>query len=177
MTVFDLAFPVAAPFWALMIFLPGWRWTRRIAGSPFMVVPSLLVYFVAVAPILRTFAAEMLSPDRDGVRAIVGSVDGTTLVWAHLIAFDLFIGAWIYRDSRERGIHPLVMAPILVLTILLSPFGLTAYLLLVRTAVSGLASRASGPGCAGHPPARRDAPPSTEGAAGPDRPNVAAGPS
>jgi hypothetical protein len=62
------------------------------------------------------------------VRDILATADGTTLVWAHLIAFDLFIGAWMYRDSRERSIHPLVMAPILVLTILLSPFGLTTYL-------------------------------------------------
>ena len=174
MSVFDLAFPVAAPFWILMIFVPGWRWTRRIAGSPFIVVPSLLVYFAAVAPILPSFAAEMLSPDRDGVRELVGSVDGTTLVWAHLIAFDLFIGAWMYRDSRERGIHPLVMGPILVLTILLSPFGLTAYLL-VR--LSGLASRASGPGYGGRPPGRRGDPRSPEAAADPDRPNVAADPS
>jgi hypothetical protein len=171
MSVFDVVFPVAAPFWALMIFLPGWSWTRRIAG-PFIVVPSLIVYFVAVAPILPEFAAEMVSPDRDGVRAIVGSVDGTTLVWAHLIAFDLFIGAWMYRDSRERRIHPLIMGPILVLTILLSPFGLTAYLL-----VSRVASRASGPGCAGRPRARRDGLQPTEGAADPGRPSVGAGPS
>jgi hypothetical protein len=175
-SLFDLAFPVAAPFWALMIFVPGWRWTKRIAGSPFIVVPSLLVYFAAVAPILPSFAAEMLRPDRAGVQDIVGSVDGTTLVWAHLIAFDLFIGAWMYRDSRERGIHPLVMGPILVLTILLSPFGLTAYLL-VRAAVSGLASRASGPGYAGRPRGRRGDRRPTEAAADPDRPNVGAGPS
>jgi hypothetical protein len=175
--LFDLAFPVAAPFWAIMIFAPGWRWTRRIAGSPLIVVPSLIVYFVAVAPILGSFAAEMLSPDRDGVRDLVGSVDGTTLVWAHLIAFDLFIGAWIYRDSRERAIHPLVTGPILVLTILLSPFGLTAHLI-VRTAVNGHASRASGPDHAGRRPrGRRGGPRPTDAASGPDRPSVAAGPS
>jgi hypothetical protein len=134
MNLFELAFPVAAPFWAFMIFAPGWSVTRRVARSPFMVLPSLFVYFLAVAPILPRFAAEMLSPDLAGVRDILATADGTTLVWAHLIAFDLFIGAWMYRDSRERVIHPLVMAPILVLTILLSPFGLTAYLAVRRPA-------------------------------------------
>ena len=132
MSVFDLAFPVAAPFWALMILLPTWKWTRLIAGSPLIAVPGLIVYFVAVAPIFGTFAAEMLNPDRPGVQAILSTVDGTTLVWCHLIVFDLFIGAWMYRDARRLGIHPLIVSPILLLTIFLSPFGLTGYLA-VRT--------------------------------------------
>ena len=40
----------------------------------------------------------------------------------------------MYLDSRERGLHPLIMAPLFVLTILLSPLGLLSYLLL-RTLV------------------------------------------
>lgn len=128
MSTFDWAFLAAVPFWALMILLPGWSWTRRIIGSPLIVLPVLAVYLVAVIPILPEFAAEMLSPDHAGVQAIVGTAAGTATVWAHLIAFDLFIGRWIYLDSRDRRIHPLIMAPILVLTILLSPFGLLAYL-------------------------------------------------
>lgn len=132
-TLFALAFPLAVPFWALMILAPGWSWTRRIIGSPLIVLPPLAVYLAAVIPILTEFASEMLDPDLLGVRALLGTVDGTTVIWAHLIAFDLFIGRWMYFDSRDRGIHPLVMAPILVLTILLSPFGLLGYLVL-RTA-------------------------------------------
>jgi hypothetical protein len=126
--LFALAFPVAVPFWALMIFAPTWRWTTRIIGSPLIVLPVLAVYVAAVAPILPEFAREMLNPDLAGVRDLLASADGTATVWAHLIAFDLFIGRWMYLDSRERGIHPLIMAPILMLTILLSPFGLTTYL-------------------------------------------------
>ena len=128
--LFGLAFPLAAPFWALMILLPGWRWTRRIVGSPLIVLPVLAVYVAAVAPILPQFAAEMLDPDLAGVRAVLDSADGTATVWAHLIAFDLFIGRWMYLDARERGIHPLVMAPVLVLTILLAPLGLLVFLAL-----------------------------------------------
>lgn len=131
-TLFALAFPVAVPFWALMILAPGWRWTARIVGSPLMVLPVLAVYFAAVLPILPEFAGEMVDPDLAGVRDLLASDAGTATVWAHLIAFDLFIGRWMYLDSRERErrIHPLIMAPILVLTILLAPFGLTTYLLI-----------------------------------------------
>jgi hypothetical protein len=45
-----------------------------------------------------------------------------------MIAFDLFVGRWAWLDSRERGVPSLVMAPLLVLTILLGPLGLAAYL-------------------------------------------------
>jgi hypothetical protein len=128
--LFNLAFPAAVPFWALMILVPGWSWTKRIIGSPLIVLAPLAVYFVTVAGILPEFAREMLSPDLAGVQALVSTQAGTATVWAHLIAFDLFIGRWMYLDSRERRIHGLIMAPVLVLTILLSPFGLTLYLLI-----------------------------------------------
>lgn len=126
--LFNLAFPAAVPFWALMILAPGWSWTRRIIGSPLIVLVPLVVYFATVATILPSFAAEMLSPDLAGVLELLSTPEGTATAWAHLIAFDLFIGRWMYLDSRSLRIHGLVMAPILVLTILLSPFGLTLYL-------------------------------------------------
>ena len=126
--LFNLAFPLAAPFWALMILAPNWSWTRRIAGSPLIVLPVLACYLAAVLPILPDFAAEMFGPDLAGVRHLIGTAEGTSLIWAHLIAFDLFIGRWMYLDSRDRGIHPLIVSPILLLTIFLSPFGLLSYL-------------------------------------------------
>lgn len=125
--LFDLTFYVAAPFWALMILAPGWSWTRRIVGSPLIVVPPLAVYFLQIAPILGEFAAEMVQPSLAGVNDVLANVNGAAAIWAHLIAFDLFVGRWMYFDSRERGLHGLLMAPVMVLTILLSPFGLAAY--------------------------------------------------
>lgn len=128
MSLFDLAFPLTVPFWFLMIALPRWSWTARIVRSPLILVPVLVVYFVAVAPILPEFAAEMLNPDLDGVRALIATDAGTTAVWAQVLAWDLFIGRWMYLDSRERGLHWAVMSPLLVLTILLSPFAFVIYL-------------------------------------------------
>jgi Domain of unknown function (DUF4281) len=124
---FAIAFPLTVPFWALMILLPKWRWTTRIIASPLIVLPVLVAYFAAVAPILPGFAAEMLNPDLAGVRDVLSTDAGTSAVWAQVLAWDLFIGRWMYLDSRERGIHPLIMSPLLVLTILLSPFALVLY--------------------------------------------------
>jgi hypothetical protein len=142
--LFDLTFYLAVPFWALMIFVPFWSWTQRIIGSPYIVVPPLVVWLVQLWPEFGSYATEMLSPDLDGVRGVVSTAVGTSAVWAHLIAFDLFVGRWMYLDSRSRGVHPLVMAPVLVLTILLSPIGLGAYLVL--RVLPGIGRRTSAPG-------------------------------
>jgi hypothetical protein len=130
--LFSIAFPLAAPFWALMILLPGWSVTRRIVSSPLIVVPPLLVYAAAVLPDLGTALPAVTSPTAAGVAALLGSPVGVAAGWAHFIGFDLFVGRWMYLD--ERGVHPLVMAPLFVLTIPLAPLGLLAYLVL-RTAV------------------------------------------
>lgn len=139
--LFALAFPVAVPFWALMIFAPGWSWTQRIIGSPLVVVPPLLVYLALLVPRFATFAAPVVSADLPGLTAVLGTTAGAATIWAHAIGFDLFVGRWMFLDARERGLHPLVMAPVFVLTILLSPLGLLTYLVLraavpVRVAVT-----------------------------------------
>ncbi|MFI6824094.1 ABA4-like family protein [Micromonospora sp. NPDC050187] len=126
--IFDLTFPLVVPFWALMILLPGWSWTRRIVGSPLVVVPPLVGYLVlAVAEFDRLWPV-VSRPSLAGLTEFLGTPAGAATLWAHVIAFDLFVGRWIYLDGRERGVHPLVTGPILALTILLSPVGLLVHL-------------------------------------------------
>lgn len=126
--LFGLTFAVAAPFWALMILLPGWSWTRRIVASPLIVVPVLVIYAALVLPHLGTVLPAVVSPTLPGVRDLLGSANGAAAGWAHMIAFDLFVGRWAWLDSRDRRIPALVMAPVLLLTILFGPLGLGAYL-------------------------------------------------
>ena len=131
-TLFTLTFAVAVPFWALMILLPRWRWTTRIIKSPLIVLPVLVIYAMLVIPAFGEVLPAVMSPTLGGVRDLLGTADGAAAAWAHMIAFDLFVGRWSWLDSRERNVPALVMAPVLVLTILLGPLGLAAYLA-VRT--------------------------------------------
>ncbi|MPY80437.1 MAG: DUF4281 domain-containing protein [Actinophytocola sp.] len=48
----------------------------------------------------------------------------------HRVVSSPWLVGWIYLDSRRRDIHPLLMAPVHVLAILLSPIGLPVYLAL-----------------------------------------------
>ncbi|MFE5617800.1 ABA4-like family protein [Streptomyces sp. NPDC056470] len=128
--LFDLSFYLAAPVWLLMIFAPRWRWTERIAASPLTVVPILAVYLALALPVFPELWAAVSSPDLDRFRELTALANGAGAVWAQVIAWDLLIGQWMYREARLRGISPLVMGPLLVLTILLSPFGVLVFLAL-----------------------------------------------
>jgi hypothetical protein len=127
--LFSLTFAVAAPFWALMILAPRWSWTARIIDSPLIVLPPVLIYAALVLPALGDVLPAVASPTLDSVRDLLGTDAGAAAGWAHFIAFDLFVGRWVWLDARERGVPALVMAPVLLLTIMLGPLGLAVYLL------------------------------------------------
>jgi hypothetical protein len=134
-TAFTLVFVAAAPFWALMIVAPKWGWTRRIASTPWMATPPLVFWYIFAIPHFGELLPAVAKPSLAVWQDLVADPAVMTLVWAQVIAWDLFIGRWMYLDSRERDIHPLVMAPLLVLAIMLSPIAVPLYLLL-RNALS-----------------------------------------
>lgn len=128
--LFEAAFLLAAPFWLLMIFAPRWKGTARIAASPFTVLPVLAVYIAMAVPVLPELWTAVRSPDIDTFRELTALANGAGAVWAQIIAWDLLLGQWMYLEGRRLAVSPLVMGPLLVLTILLSPFGLLVFLAL-----------------------------------------------
>jgi ABA4-like protein len=141
-TAFALVFAAAAPFWALMILAPKWRWTRRIVSTPWIATPPLVFWYVLAIPRFGDLLPAVASPTLAGWQDLLTDPAVLTLMWAQIIAWDLFVGRWMYRDSRERGIHPLVMGPLLVLAIMLSPIAVPLYLVL-RTVLGRPVARES----------------------------------
>lgn len=131
-TIFQLTNIVVVPFWFLLIILPWWDWTQRIVSSPFIAALPALIYSVLVIPRLPSLLGPVTSGNLDDIRTLLGTTDGTVIVWAHLLAFDLLAGRWIYLDSHERNISAWLVSPILVFTFLFGPLGFTLYLI-VRT--------------------------------------------
>lgn len=66
----------------------------------------------------------------EGVRGLFANDSALTAGWLHYLAFDLFVGTWIARDSVERRVHALLVALCLALTLLFGPTGLLAYIIL-----------------------------------------------
>ncbi|WP_406056812.1 ABA4-like family protein [Streptomyces sp. NBC_01077] len=126
--LFELTFFLAAPFWLLMIFAPAWRITERVAASPLTVLPLLAVWAVLAVPVASELWTAVSSPDIDTFRDLVRLANGAGAIWAQIIAWDLLLGQWMYREARRLAVPPLLMAPLLLLTILLSPLGLPLFL-------------------------------------------------
>lgn len=130
-SVFLAANLFVLPFWALMIFLPEWRLTRRVMGTPFLIAVLPALYVALVLPRLGDLLPVLLSqPDLKAVAGRLGTPEGALIGWIHFLAFDLFVGRYIYLDNREHRISAFVIGPVLALTCLFGPAGLLAYLLI-----------------------------------------------
>lgn len=59
--------------------------------------------------------------------------------WIHYLAFDLFVGAWIVRTSRQDSVPFLLVVPCLALTFLFGPAGFLTFAA-IRAARGGRAA-------------------------------------
>jgi hypothetical protein len=128
--LFRLSNVLVLPIWALMILLPRWRWTTRVIRSPFVSAAPAALYGALVLPRLGEIWPAVSRPTLSGVATLLGSPAGASIAWVHFLAFDLFVGRWIYLDSQERGVRAWLMAPILFLTLMLGPVGFLLYLIM-----------------------------------------------
>ena len=127
-TIFTLSNLFVLPFWALMIFLPHWRWTQRIMRTLWPVVVLAVVYAVLLLTQVSGVAGSLLSPTLAGIAGLLGTPAGAAVGWVHFLAFDLFVGRWAYLDSRERGISAWLVSPTLFFVFMAGPLGLLLYL-------------------------------------------------
>ena len=136
MTVFELSNLLILPFWVLMVLLPTWHVTRRVLASPWVVAPPAVLYLATLLPVAGMVLPEVIHPVQARIMSLLGTPTGTTLAWTHFVAFDLFVGRWIYCDSRSRGYSALWVSPVLLVTLLVGPVGLLLYLV-ARTVIGG----------------------------------------
>jgi len=117
----------SAPIWLAMILAPRSRVTRwLVQRASFLFVGLGVGYDVLLASGVAHSGEVVDFRDPDSVRAALSSPDFFLAGWAHYIAFDLFVGRWIWEDALARGRR----APgSLLLTWLAGPAGLSLYLI------------------------------------------------
>jgi hypothetical protein len=128
--LFRLSNVLVLPFWALMILLPRWRWTTRVMRSALVSGAPAALYAALVLPRLAAIWPAVSRPTLNGIAALLGSPAGATIAWVHFLAFDLFVGRWIYLDSQERRVSIWLLAPVLFLTLMLGPAGFLFFLVI-----------------------------------------------
>ena len=130
--LFALSNLIVLPFWILMIWLPQWTWTKKIVGSPFIVLPIAILFVINVIPIFDTVLAAFANPTFANFQAALGNPANAMGTWQHLLTVDLLAGFWVYHDGYGRNITRWLMTSALLLLVLLTPLGLIFYLL-IRT--------------------------------------------
>jgi len=91
------------------------------------------LYAALVLPRLGAIWPAISRPTLPSVEALLASPAGATIAWVHFLAFDLFVGRWMYLDSQERRISSWLIAPVLFLTLMLGPAGFLSYLAIRST--------------------------------------------
>ena len=113
---------------ALSLFVPKIR--RFVWPATQFVIPLVwaVLYVILTVPGLPLPDGSFTSIA--GIRGLFADDSALTAGWIHFLAFDMFIGTWIARDSVERGVHAVLVVPCLALTLLFGPAGLLLYFLL-----------------------------------------------
>lgn len=125
-TVFLICNYGVMPFWLLLAVAPGWTWTGRLVHSiliPVVLGSVYLTGFLTAPPAPAGASFGTL----EGVMLFFSQPHGVLVGWVHYLVFDLFVGAWMVRDARRRGLHHGFVVPCLALTLMLGPIGLLLY--------------------------------------------------
>lgn len=124
-TVFSICSTLAMLGWLLLVIAPRWRGTQMVTavGIP------LAIAIVYLALIGRYMPGATGGFGSLADVAALFSQPGLLLAgWVHYLAFDLFIGAWEVRDATRHQVSHLLVVPCLLLTFMLGPIGLLAYM-------------------------------------------------
>lgn len=126
--IFSLANLFVLPFWALMVLVPRAKLTRTIMGSllPIVALAGLYV-FLFVSSFSNVEGLEAFS-DPNLKLVDLATLFATPFVtatgWVHYLAFDLFVGRWIYLQGQESGVFT---RHSLALTLFAGPMGLLSH--------------------------------------------------
>ena len=119
------------PFWLLIIFFPKSHLCKYFATSIFPILILSGVYVFVL------YQAYLVSFDFIGnfnlylglsyVSELFKDELYLLLFWIHFVSVNLFIGAWILKDSQKFNINKLILTLPLILTYLIGPIGILLY--------------------------------------------------
>lgn len=116
----------SAPIWLAMILAPRSRVTRWLVQRATLLFIGLGMGYDALLASGIARSGDVIDfRDPETVRGALSDPAFFLAGWTHYIAFDLFVGRWIWQDSLARGRRARLA---LLLTWLAGPAGLSLYL-------------------------------------------------
>ncbi|KAL0488437.1 hypothetical protein AKO1_015651 [Acrasis kona] len=132
-TLFKVINNLPLPLWLMMMVLPSWRVTQFLARS--RIIPIIVCAAYATFFILKTASGDVMDMKSfltlDGVKAIFAEKDVVLIGWAHFIAYDIFVGSWVFLDNYDNGrkVPHLLMVVCLFFCLMLGPVGAVLYVI------------------------------------------------
>ncbi|MBX2812851.1 MAG: DUF4281 domain-containing protein [Myxococcales bacterium] len=118
---------IAVPPWLMMIFFPKWGPTRAIATSPIWAMVLCALYSLMFLPLLPTLFPILALHDLKSLSGAMGTHAAATMLWIHIQAFSLLIGARVYQESEHTAINSWIRSLILFVTMVAGPVGFLAF--------------------------------------------------
>jgi len=130
-SVFSLLNASVLPAWLLLVFCPTAHITKSFVHSGIYALALGVFYVVAFGfAIVGGHAEGADFTTTAGISLLFQHPNGVLVGWCHYLVFDLFVGAWIGRDSMRRNLPHWLVVPCQLLTFILGPIGLLSYMLL-----------------------------------------------
>jgi hypothetical protein len=131
--MYQVANLLPMPVWLAMMFFPRARVTQQLSRSSAVFGVVALAYGMSLGLAAAGGRKEGEQPAVDftsleGVRQGLGTREGALAAWTHMLALDLFTGAWIYREAMRLGAPAWVRVPSLFFTLMTGPLGLLIFL-------------------------------------------------
>ena len=125
--IFNGANLFVLPFWALIIFLPNWKVTRKIMESfiPFILLVAVYLYLL-ISSLTPESIAALSSSTLSDIAKFFGEESGAATGWVHLLVMDLFVGRWIYWEGQRTGVWT---SHSIILCLFAGPLGLLSHIL------------------------------------------------
>jgi hypothetical protein len=114
---------VVLPWWVTWLVAPRSALALRLASHSaiFLALASLYTMLLIATLVLGPAGGF----DYEGIRAVLSVPVGFLAGWTHYLVFDLFVGAWILRESRRIDVEA---RPYLFFTLMAGPIGLGSFL-------------------------------------------------
>jgi hypothetical protein len=119
------------PFWLMLIFLPGSKFTQFLVNS--IITPLILsaayVYVAYQAILLEESFLEIFKiyVSLSDLYAVFSTESFLLIFWLHFLAINLFLGSWVSRESLKYQIPRVIRLASLILIYFTGPIGLIFY--------------------------------------------------
>lgn len=125
--LFDLSNLFVLPFWAMMIILPNWGWTKKVMGSYLPFVPLIGLYIYLISGTLTEESIQALAnPQLADIARFFADQKAAATGWTHFLVMDLFVGRWIYWQGQTKGLWTIHS---LLLCLFAGPVGLLSHII------------------------------------------------